>query len=166
MKIKIKDIIYVTALISIILLLIFRGNNKPIYNITPTKEIIKNIEGKESIINHYETKVIQDKKEVKKLQYKVGELSYQLDQLKQNRDTVQIIKIQDTIIYVQTVELEYMDSVVIGLDSIIVAQRFIINSKDTIIAIQNNEYKKVKRQRNISILFNGVLSAVAIFKKP
>ena len=53
----------------------------------------------------------------------------------------------------------------VGQDSIIVAQRYIIDSKDTIISIGNNNLKQIKRQRNISMLVNTALTGIILFKK-
>ncbi len=71
---------------------------------------------------------------------------------------------QDTIINTLNVENSHLKNVIVGQDSIIIAQRYIINSKDTIIQIQNHESKKLKRQRNISFLVASALGGILILK--
>jgi hypothetical protein len=56
------------------------------------------------------------------------------------------------------------DAIIAAQDTIIVAQRYIINSQDTIITSQAFDIKKLKRQRNISLLLNGLLTTGLIIK--
>jgi hypothetical protein len=56
------------------------------------------------------------------------------------------------------------DLIISSQDTIITAQRYIINSKDTIITTQAFDIKKLKRQRNISVLLNALLGTGLIIK--
>jgi hypothetical protein len=56
------------------------------------------------------------------------------------------------------------DVIIAAQDTIIQAQRYIINAKDTIIATKDFDIKRIKRQRNISILLNGLLTTGLIIK--
>jgi hypothetical protein len=162
---KIKDLLLYVGVISIILLLVFRGDEKPIYEVSPIEQIYNNIEGKDSIIVHHEKIVIREKSNAEESRILFDSLFLELERVKNKRDTFQIIQIQDTLINTLNVENYHLRNVIEGQDSIIVAQRYIIDSKDTIISIGQNDLKEVKRQRNISMLINGVLGSVLIFKK-
>ena len=56
------------------------------------------------------------------------------------------------------------DAIIAAQDTIIQAQRYIINSKDTIIATKDFDIKRLKRQRNLSMLLNGLLTTGLIIK--
>ncbi len=49
-------------------------------------------------------------------------------------------------------------------DTIIQAQRYIINSKDTLLALKDIDIKKIKRQRNWALIGSGVLTGLLIIK--
>jgi hypothetical protein len=56
------------------------------------------------------------------------------------------------------------DLVIKNQDTIIQAQRYIINSQDTIITSQGIDIQKLKRQRNISVILNALLTTGLIIK--
>tara|TARA_R100001244_G_scaffold131366_1_gene104522 strand:+ start:3812 stop:4300 length:489 start_codon:yes stop_codon:yes gene_type:complete len=161
---KIKDGLIIAGVIAIILLLIFRGSEKPVYKVAPIKEIETRIEGKETQINTIKERVIFDKGIVNQISEDINLLRAELDTFKANRDTIKIIQIQDTIITVLTAENVLLKSVVNDQDSIINYQRYVIDSKDTIIAVLGNDKKRFRKQRNISILLNGLLTTAVILK--
>jgi len=123
--------------------------------------VAKRIQLKDTVINHYLTQVITDKKLIQSFNRRIDSLRKELAQVKMIHDTVQIVQIQDTLINVLTFENGKLRNIINNQDSIIVAQRYIINSKDTLIRIAqtnllNNQQlaKKYKRQRNWSIVGN------------
>jgi len=161
---KIKDYLIIVGVIAIILLLIFRGSEKPIYKIAPIKEIETRIEGKETRINTIEKRIGNEKNIIKQISNEIGLLRADLETFKAERDTIRIIQIQDTIINVLTSENTHLKSVVNDQDSIIVHQRYIINSNDTIVTVLKADTKRFKKQRNISILINALLTGAVILK--
>ena len=161
---KVKDFVIIFGVIAIILLLVFRGTEKPIYKVAPIKQIETRIEGKETQINTIETRIGNEKEIIRKISNEINLLRADLDTFKSLRDTVRIIQIQDTIIEVLTSENVKLKSVVNDQDSVINFQRYIINSKDTIIAVLSADKKRFKRQRNISLIINGLLTGAVIIK--
>ena len=161
---KLKDVVLIVGVIAIILLLVFRGSEKPVYKVAPIKEIETRVEGKETQINTIEKRLGNEKEIISKISDEINLLRADLDAFKSLRDTVRIIQIQDTIITVLTSENEHLKSVVNDQDSIINYQRYIINSKDTIIAVLGNDKKRFKKQRNLSLLINGLLTGALILK--
>jgi len=164
MKIKIKDLVIFAGILVVIFMLIFGDSKDQVFNITPEKVIETRIEGQETIIQTKEIHIIEESKIVDELRAEFDDLRADLEFLKTQRDTFQIIQIQDTIISVLDEENFHLRIIIGDQDSIIVAQRYIINSKDTIIAIGKHDLKRVKRQRNISIIGNLIGAAVIIFK--
>ncbi|HRO76505.1 MAG TPA: hypothetical protein PLP27_10200 [Crocinitomicaceae bacterium] len=158
------NIILFAGIMSIILLLVFRKEPKPVYPVTPVHTIEKRIESKEADIHQHFTQINLDKKIIDIISKEIVGLRKQLDSVKAMKDTLLIVQIQDTLINVLTLENKHLRNVITNQDSIIVAQRYIINSKDTIIAVANHELKKVKRQRNWSLAANGVLTGLLILK--
>jgi hypothetical protein len=143
---------------------VLKSGNKPVYKIAPIKEIETRIEGKETHIKTIEKRIGNEAKIISEITTELRSLKLSLDEFKAERDTVHIIQIQDTIIYKLEAENGHLNNIILDQDSVIVAQRFIINEKDTIIAVLKNDGKKFKRQRNLSLILNGVLTGVAILK--
>lgn len=150
------------AIISLIIIVVFRKDPAPIYPVREVKTIEKAVQGKEKEIHNYFTQVNNEKKIIDAISKEIKDLRLQLDQVKSEKDTVLIIQIQDTLINLLTNENKHLRNVITNQDSIITAQRYIINSKDTIIAVKDNQIKKVKRQRNWSLAANGVLTGLVI----
>lgn len=75
------------------------------------------------------------------------------------------MQIQDTMIHTLYKRDKEKDLIIASQDTIINAQRYIINSKDTIITLLKVDLKKVKRQRNGSLILN-ILLAAGITLKP
>ena len=92
------------------------------------------------------------------------DLQAQLDAVKDSRDTFNIVQIQDTMIHTLYRRDKEKDLIIANQDTIITAQRYIINSKDTIISTLQFDLKKIKRQRNWSFLLNGLLTGGLILK--
>lgn len=162
------NILIAVGIGAIILLLVFRSEPKPVFPISSVKTIEKRIAGKDTVINNYFTKIGNEKKIIDVISSQLEELRTELEQVKNRKDTFNIVRIQDTLIYTLTIENEHLRNVINYQDSVIVAQRYIINSKDTLIAIARNDGKKYKRQRNWSIAGNvvqGVILGGVLFLK-
>ena len=126
--------------------------------------IEKRIEGKETIIKE-QGKVIDNSEQfIEELNAGLLDLHSQLDNVRNSKDTFNIVQIQDTMIHVLYRRDKEKDVIIAAQDTIIQAQRYIINAKDTIIATKDFDLKRIKRQRNISILLNGLLTTGLIIK--
>ena len=161
---KVKEALIILGIIATIWLLVFRGTEKPVYKIAPIKKIETRIEGKETQIKTIEKRIGNEKNIISQISNEIGLLRSDLESFKAERDTVRIIQIQDTIINVLTSENTHLKSVVNDQDSIIVHQRYIIDSNDTIVTVLKADTKRFKKQRNISILINALLTGAVILK--
>ena len=128
------------------------------------KALNKGIEKSEKVVEYYTKEVINQKQIIASLQKTLNERFTELESAAAEKDTFQIVQIQDTIIGTLLQENQEWQKVSNHKDSIIVAQRFIINSKDTLLAIQAGDLKRVRRQRNWSILVNGLFAGLIIVK--
>jgi len=151
------------ALFVVCLLLVFKPS-KQIYPVFSKKIIERRIEGKETVIREKGKLIDNSNKIIAKLNAGLFDLHSQLDSVKTAKDTFNIIQIQDTMIHVLYRRDKEKDAIISAQDTIIVAQRYIINSQDTIITSQAFDIKKLKRQRNISFLLNGILTTGLIIK--
>ncbi len=151
------------VLIGICLILMLR---KPIqvYPVSKQKTIEKRIEGKETVIREKGQVIDNSKKIIAKLNAGLLDLHSQLDSVKNARDTFNIIQIQDTMIHVLYRRDKEKDLIIKNQDTVIQAQRYIINSQDTIITAQAFDIKKLKKQRNISVILNALLTTGLIIK--
>lgn len=151
------------VLIGICLILMLR---KPIqvYPVSKQKTIEKRIEGKETVIREKGQVIDNSKKIIAKLNAGLLDLHSQLDSVKNARDTFNIIQIQDTMIHVLYRRDKEKDMIIKNQDTVIQAQRYIINSQDTIITTQAFDIKRLKKQRNISVLLNALLTTGLIIK--
>jgi hypothetical protein len=139
---------------------------KPIqvYPVSKQKTIEKRIEGKETVIREKGQVIDNSKKIIAKLNAGLLDLHSQLDSVKNARDTFNIIQIQDTMIHVLYRRDKEKDLIIKNQDTVIQAQRYIINSQDTIITAQAFDIKKLKKQRNISVILNALLTTGLIIK--
>ena len=164
MNIKIKDILIFAGFIGVFYFLIFNSEEKPIFQQPTIKEVQTRIIEKDTIIFKNEKTIIREKNSAEETRVLFDSLFHELEKVKSQRDTFQIVQIQDTIINTLNVENSHLKNVIVGQDSMINAQRYIINAKDTIIQIQSHKNKKIKRQRNISFLVAGALGGILILK--
>jgi len=151
------------CLIVMCLFLLMRSP-KQIYPVSKQKTIVKRIEGKETVIREQGKLIDNSKKIIAELNHGLFDLQAELEEVKKARDTFKIIQIQDTMIHVLYRRDKVKDAIIAAQDTTIVAQRYIINSQDTIITSQAFDIKKLKRQRNISLLLNGLLTTGLIIK--
>lgn len=157
-----RDIVILVLLVFVVFS--YFKPSKQIFPVSKQKVIERRIEGKETVIKENTISSDNGKKVIKTLNGRVDELMAELFIIKGRRDTFNIIPIQDTLIHVLYTQGQVKDGVIKNLDTIVQAQRYIINSKDTIIATKEFDLKKVKRQRNISLLANGILTGLLIIK--
>lgn len=159
---NLRDIVILVLLVFVVFN--YFKPSKQVFPVSKQKVIERRIEGKETVIKLNTVASDNGKKVIKTLNGRVDELMAELVLIKGRRDTFNIVPIQDTLIRVLYVQGQVKDGVIKNLDTIVQAQRYIINSKDTIIATKDFELKKVKRQRNISLLANGILTGLLIIK--
>lgn len=137
---------------------------KQVYPVSTQKTIEKRIEGKETIIKEKGKLIDNSKLIISELNHGLFDLQAQLDAVKDARDTFNIVQIQDTMIHTLYRRDREKDLIISNQDTIITAQRYIINSKDTIISTLELDIKKIKRQRNWSFILNGLLTGGLIIK--
>jgi len=151
------------ALATMCIFLLMR-NPKQVYPVSTQKTIETRIQGKETIIKQQGKAIDNSKVIIEELNHGLFDLQAELEKVKNSRDTFRITQIQDTMIHVLYRRDKEKDAIIAAQDTIIVAQRYIINSQDTIITSQAFDIKKLKRQRNISFLLNGILTTGLIIK--
>ena len=145
------------------LILIMR-EPKQVYPISSQKVIEKRIEGKETLIREKGQIIDNSKQFIAELNAGLFDLHSQLDAVRTSKDTFNIVQIQDTMIHVLYRRDKEKDLIIKNQDTIIQAQRYIINAKDTIITAQAFDIKKLKKQRNISVILNALLTTGLIIK--
>jgi hypothetical protein len=139
-------------------------NPKQVYPVSKQKTIERRIEGKETLIREKGQVIDNSNRFIAELNAGLIDLHSQLDAVRDSKDTFNIVQIQDTMIHVLYRRDKEKDLIIKNQDTIIQAQRYIINSKDTIITAQAFDIKKLKRQRNISVLLNALLGTGLIIK--
>jgi hypothetical protein len=137
---------------------------KQIYPVSKQKIIERRIEGKETIIREKGKVIDNSKLLITQLNAGLSDLHSQLDEVKASKDTFNIVQIQDTMIHVLYRRDKEKDLIIKNQDTVIQAQRYIINSQDTIITAQAFDIKKLKKQRNISVILNALLTTGLIIK--
>ena len=165
--IKISSINLSTMLqVCLIVMCLFLLMRKPkqVYPVSTQKTIETRIQGKETIIKQQGKAIDNSKVIIDELNHGLFDLQAELEKVKNSRDTFKITQIQDTMIHVLYRRDKEKDVIIAAQDTIIVAQRYIINSQDTIITAQAFDIKKLKRQRNISFILNGILTTGLIIK--
>ena len=157
------SIVLQIALVAICIYLVIKPS-KQIYPVSSKKVIERRIEGKETIIREKGKVIDNSKLLIAQLNAGLSDLHSQLDSVKNARDTFKIIQIQDTMIHVLYRRDKEKDMIIKNQDTLIQAQRYIINSKDTIITTQAFDIKRLRKQRNISVLLNALLTTGLIIK--
>jgi len=163
MVIKLKDIILAVGIVVIILMLVFK-QDRQVFEVPKIVEVEKIIEGKETVIERVQVEIVKESKLIKRLSTQIEQLRIELMEVKQAKDTVKIIEVQDTIIDKLTITNKRLDTTIILRDSVIVDQRYIIESHDTINKVQEHNIKRLKRQRNIGILITGVVTLITLLR--
>lgn len=135
-----------------------------VYPVTKQKVIERRIEGKETLIREKGQVIDNSKQFIAELNAGLIDLHSQLDAVRDSKDTFNIVQIQDTMIHVLYRRDKEKDLIIKNQDTIIQAQRYIINAKDTIITAQAFDIKRLKKQRNISVILNALLTTGLIIK--
>lgn len=156
--------IILTLCLGVMCFILIMREPKQIYPVSNQKTIERRIEGKETIIKEKGKIIDNSKLIISQLNDGLFDLQAQLDAVKDSRDTFNIVQIQDTMIHTLYRRDKEKDLIIANQDTIITAQRYIINSKDTIISTLQFDLKKIKRQRNWSFLLNGLLTGGLILK--
>jgi hypothetical protein len=156
--------IILTLCLGVMCFILILREPKQVYPVSTQKTIEKRIEGKETIIKEKGKVIDNSNLIISELNNGLFDLQSQLDAVKNAKDTFNIVQIQDTMIHVLYRRDKEKDVIIAAQDTIIQAQRYIINSKDTIIASKELDLKKIKRQRNLSLLLNGILTTGLIIK--
>jgi hypothetical protein len=146
-----------------ILVLLLR-NPKQVYPVSTQKIIEHRIEEKEKGVEKQQVVVNNDKKIIATLTAGLSDLEKELEKVRNSRDTFNIVQIQDTMIHVLYARDKFKDDVIARQDTIILAQRYIIDSKDTIITTQKFDIKKLKKQRLGLTIYGLLMTGVAILK--
>lgn len=162
-KPSIIQLFQLVILIACLCFLIFKKDQ--IINLAVSEKTIEHrIAGKETIIREKGKVIDNSKLIINELNHGLHNLQSQLDAVKNAKDTFNIVQIQDTMIHTLYKRDREKDLIITNQDTIINAQRYIINSKDTIITLLKVDLKKVKRQRNGSVILNTLLAAGIILK--
>ena len=153
---KVNNII-IALLISVIVYLLFQ--KRPMYVANRLQTIEHVIEGKDSIVTIWKTKIVEDKSKIKGLTSQVDRLKDSLSVSKELKDTILIIDTQDTIIKQLELNIRYYDELVEACDSVMTNQNHLIELKDSVIMIQRNElndFKKKKKRRKLGEIIAGI----------
>jgi len=156
--------IILTLCLGVMCFILLMREPKQVYPVSTQKTIEKRIEGKETIIKEKGKVIDNSKLIISQLNNGLFDLQAQLDAVRNSRDTFNIVQIQDTMIHTLYRRDKEKDIIIANQDTIITAQRYIINSKDTIISIKELDIKKLKKQRNWSLILNGILTGGLILK--
>ena len=156
----------IVLLICVIVALLFR--KRPMYMANRLQTIEHVIEGKDSIVTIWKTKIVQDKGRIDGLTNQVNRYKDSLTFAKELKDTVLIIDTQDTIIKQLELNIRYYDELVEACDSVMSNQNHLIELKDSVIMIQRNElndlHKKKKRKKLATILASIGIATLFIVK--
>jgi hypothetical protein len=161
-RINFSTILQVCLVVMCLFLLLRKPTQ--VYPVSKQKTIERRIEGKETLIREKGQVIDNSNQFIAELNAGLLDLHSQLDAVRDSKDTFNIVQIQDTMIHVLYRRDKEKDLIIKNQDTIIQAQRYIINSKDTIITAQTFDIKKLKRQRNISVLLSALLGTGLIIK--
>jgi hypothetical protein len=147
----------IVLLIGVIVFLLFQ--KRPMYVANRLQTIEHIIEGKDSIVTIWKTKIVQDKGRIKSLTSQLDHYKDSLDLARELKDTVLIIDTQDTIIKQQDTTIRFYEELVEACDSVMTNQNHLIELKDSVIMIQRNElnnFKKKKKRRKLGEIIAGI----------
>ena len=157
MKINVTNILLV-AVVLLLLYVLFFSSPKVVHNRT-----IKEIETR-VIDNTNHADIIKERVSRVDLSHLENSIDSLINLRKTEKDTVTIIKIQDSIIYKQVIVIDTLKIGIIDRDSIIAIQDTTLLQKDTIIQLKDKKIKK--KNKDIIKLMLAALgtSIIAIFK--
>ncbi len=148
------------GILTLIFLMVFRPEPAPIFKVSPVKKVVERIEQKETDVSALMEQISNDKSLIISINGQLTELKRKLNNAKLGSDTLRIIQMQDLVINTQDSSIARYEQLTKRQDSVIIDQRYIINSKDTIIALKDHQIRKVKKQRNRSLILNGVAAGI------
>lgn len=146
------------------LLFTTKGSETAFYNSSTPKVIEKRIESNNSNIELYRQQIRQDSLFKKVFNQRLNSLQNSLSIAKSVKDTVLIIRNQDTIIQIQERIIYTLENTSELKDSVIGTLYNTIKNKDTLITIHKQETKRIKKQRNWSLAVNALLTTLLIVK--
>lgn len=168
-KSNIKNIVLVGMVLTLIIVLTKCSSTGK--NITNTiikapseKTINRNIYNEKQVIRTYEKEVLNKKELSTLFESMRNDLMDSLHKTRERQDWNSVIRIQDSVIHIQGREIANLHGIIDLKDSIILAERYISNSKDTLLAIRDVDVKKFKRQRNWLALACVVEAGIIIIK--
>jgi hypothetical protein len=160
---KVALVVSYAILAAVIILLYFRKDTQIVK--VPSEKVINNrIEAEKQAINSYTTVISTDKAMIELFNSKIDSLSSEVAKAKAVKDTVRIIREQDTLIGTLFAQGQVKDSVIGNQDRVITIYKSTVANQDTLLKIKGVDLKRVKRQRNISLIVNGVLTTLLIIK--
>ena len=145
----------------LLLLVVFFAYNKRPKHYRQTDHVIERLE---RVTDNLKVDVIKYKQKVKVVRYTVVITKIQLQEAKEQKDTLKIIQIQDTLIGQLETEITFLDTLVSTCDSIIMNQNVIIENKDTLIKQQQKEVKKSRRKAIFASIGVGILTIISLIK--
>jgi|GEM_PF-6553892 len=152
------------GILALIIILLYFRKDTQIGKVPSEKDINNRIEAEKQAINSYTTVISTDKALIKLFNSKLDSLSSEVAKAKATKDTLRIIKEQDTLIGTLFVQGQVKDSVIRNQDRVITIYKGTVANQDTLLKIKDVDLKRVKRQRNISLIVNGVLTTLLIIK--
>lgn len=150
---KINSIV-IAVLIGVIIYLLFQ--KRPIYTAGRLQTIEHVINGQDSIVTIWKTKLVHDKSKIKGMTSEVNRLKDSLTIAKELKDTVYIVEYQDVIIAKQDTLIAFYEDLTTKCDSIITTQNKTLDNKNEIISILRNDNKKVKRKFKVGSILAGI----------
>ena len=145
----------------LLLLVVFFAYNKRPKHYRQTDHVIERLE---RVTDTLKVDVIKYKQKVKVVRDTVIVTKIQLQEAKEQKDTLKIIQIQDTLIGQLETEITFLDTLVTKCDSIISNQNVIIENKDTLIKQQQKEVKKSRRKAIFASIGVGILTIISLIK--
>jgi hypothetical protein len=144
----------------------FSDNNKSsaVYQSSKPKVIEKRIETNNSNIELYRQQIRQDSLFKIVFNQRLNSLQKSLSIAKSVKDTVLIIRNQDTIIRIQERIIYTLENTSTIKDSIIGTLSNTIQNQDTLITFHKQQTKRIKKQRNWLIAGNVLLGTLLILK--
>ena len=145
----------------LLLLVVFFAYNKRPKHYRQTDHVIERLE---TITDTLKVDVIKYQQKVKVVRDTVVVTKIQLQEAKDQKDTLKIIQIQDTLIGQLETEITFLDTLVTKCDSIISNQNVIIENKDTLIKQQQKEVRKSRRKVIFASIGVGILTIISLIK--
>lgn len=141
-----------------------KATNKAVYHSATPKVIEKRIESNNSNIELYRQQIIQDSIFKIVFNQRLNALQNSLTIAKSVKDTLLIIRNQDTIIQIQERIIYTLENTSEMKDSVIGSLYNTIRNQDTLININKQETNRIKKQRNWSLGINALLTTLLIIK--